>query len=160
MTIYEGDTAMLAPSYSPADYYQVQDAIKDVMSELKHIAKALTDEQKQEVLAIIGTMGTTTGLLQQFDVDQVTAQYALVQKLRAMVLDPQSNLHERTTTKDISALITAINTTIGLFLRNQERLDHLKEMQNMREATIAALKDLPPESQQRFFRRLEELRHG
>lgn len=157
--------AGILPSFSPADYHRVQDAINDCFTELKQIAPALTDDQKHQVLLMLGitpgnlgTMGTANGSLVQYDVDEVAAQYQLVKQLRAKVLTPSNEIAERATAKDLSALITAMNGTIGLFMKNQEKIDHLKEMRAMREATILALKDMPEEVQLSFFKNLELMR--
>lgn len=146
------------PAYSPADYHRVQESIRDVLSELQQVAPALSDTHRQEIAYMVGISGTGYESHDSFDVDQVTSQYALVKKIRSMVLDPQNNFHERTDAKALSALINAINGTITLFFKNQEKIDNLKEMRNMREAVITAVKDLPAEAQETFFKRLEELR--
>lgn len=153
------------PSFSPADYHRVQHAISDCFLELKQIAGALTDDQKHQVLLMlginpgnVGTIGMSDGMVLQYDVDQVAAQYQLVQQLRAKVLTPGNDIQERATAKDLSALINAINSTIALFMKNQERIKHLKEMRAMKEATILALKDMPEEVQLNFFKRLDEMR--
>lgn len=152
---------MPVPSYSPADYYKIQSHIEDVLNDLREIAPALNDIHRQSIFNIIGRPAEAlnedgTGLI-QYDIDQVTSQYALVQKIRAMVLDPNNNFHERTDAKGLSALVNAINGTINLFIRTQDKIEHLKKMQNMREATVAAIKGLPPEVQTTFINKLEEL---
>lgn len=167
--MYSNDTGSAVPalpSYSPADYHRVQQGISDVFEELRQIAPALNDNQKEEALSIIGINGfssstvgyNSNGKVIQFDVDQVSAQYALVQALREKVLTTGNDIREFASAKDLSALINAINSTIALFLRNQEKIDHLKEIRMMREATILAMKDMPPEIQANFFKRIEELR--
>ncbi len=151
------------PSYSPADYHKVQDAISDVLDDLRQIAPALNDAQRETVLNITGARAmsvSSDGRPIQYDVDQVTEQYRMVQIIREKVLSAGNIIAENASAKDLSALVNAINSTISLFMRHQTTMDHLKEMRIMREATILALKGLPEDVISEFFRRLEELRAG
>lgn len=151
------------PRFSAQDYHKVQAEVEDLLAHFKDFAPAMTEDQKARALSYMGIVQPYEVLQRNashatYDVDQVSAQYALVQKIRQMVLDPANNFTERTDAKGLSALVNAINGTISLFMRHQESLDSLKEMRIMREAIIEAVKDLPNEVQDKFFRRLEQLR--
>ena len=158
------DARQSVPAYSPADYYKVNDAINDLINDLRQVAPALSDSHKLEIMAVAGipsvfhSIGKTQTGLVQYDVNEVVQQYKMVKLLQSKVLTNNGDILVGTDAKSLSALINSINSTIALFLRNQEKIDHLKAMKTMQEAVIGAVKDLPPETQATFLKRLNELR--
>lgn len=148
-----------APAYSAADFHKVQAEIGTMMIDLQEMIPALTKTQKMQIQAMLG-LGTSDNPSMVMDIDEVTAQYMLVLKVRDMVLDPQQRFHERTDAKGLTALVNAINGVINLFIRHQAKLDHMKEVSHMRESVVFAISELDPEVQQRFFEKLEELNNG
>ena len=162
--LIEGLESMPTPAaFSPHDYYRVQQAIEEAFEELKAVAPALTTEQKLKAAQILDIDYLASAVmpidtLESFGIDEVSAQFALVKLLRDQVLSSNGRILEESSTKDVTSLINAINSTISLFMRAQEKIDHLREMQRMREATIVAMKEMPMEVQTKFFQYLDTFR--
>lgn len=146
------------PSYHPHNYHRVQMAINTLVQDIKDLVPAMTKTQKSTVAALIGARMEAPDLTTELTMSEVSKQYQLVLNLQDQLINDAGGIMSDASAKEISALINALNTTISLFMRSQKEMNHLEEMQNMREAIVYALKESPAETQENFFKRIEEHR--
>lgn len=146
------------PAYHPHDYHRVQDAIRSLVQEIKEMVPAMTIPQRAMIANLIGATLEDGPMPTELTMSEVSKQYQIVLKLQDQLINDVGGIMSDASAKEISALITAMNNTIALFMRSQKDMNHLEEMQNMREAIVYALKESPAEVQENFFKRIDEHR--
>jgi len=141
------------PQYiTTSSYHLAQADIDDAIQELLLHSAALTNDHRRQLTRIIER---SDGLDKQYGIDEVHQQYRLVEKIRTQVVSDDGMILPDTTVKDLSALIGALNSLISVYIRSEQKLNKLQEEANLREAVLEALKELPPEAREVFFKKLD-----
>ena len=151
------------PQPSLVDMHKVRQRIEEVLTDLHSVSSALTlaDRTRIHSMLNIEDMTYTPGEIRaNMDVDEVTRQYLLVLKIRNMVLDPNQQIAKGDDVKALSSLVSSINSLISLWIRSQEKVDHMREVSHMREAVIAAISEQSAEVREIFFAKLKELENA
>ena len=149
------------PQPNLADINKIRDLVDNTLNDLYHVASVLTIEDRVRIHQILGIEDLLEGCSPasgvNLDIDEISQQYQLVMKIRNMVLDPSNQIAKGTDVKALTSLTASIGSLMGLWLRSQDKIDHLKEIAHMREAVIHAINDQPAVVRERFFSKLEEL---
>ena len=141
---------------SPADYYQAQEDINDIINNLYSYRTQLSPKH-MDMLRVLCAKDDSSDFL---TVDEVTKQFQMVKKLRNTLLDHDNNIMINADAKGLSALISSINSLISLFIRSQDKINHMKEVADLREAVLTAVSTLPQEARQIFLDKLDSLSTG
>jgi flagellar biosynthesis chaperone FliJ len=142
---------MNKPTETAASYHLILQEINDDIANLKLNSGTMTESQKQELLDIAEASDRDN----RFNVSEVDRQYELVKHIRKKILDNQNNILELTAVKDISALVSSINSLISLFLKAQKEINHARDTALLKESVMAAIATLGPRQQEEFFETLE-----
>jgi len=151
-------TAMPRPDLSAYEKQATKEAIQELIADLQDLAPAITDAQKATIFDILGPLYDTHDELPgtgQVDIDAVTEQYMLVKSIKRKVMDPHGTLHYHASARELTSLVNAINSVISLFIRHQDRMDTLAQVQELKRAINAALEDSPEEVKRKFLQALE-----
>ena len=136
-----------------AIYHKSQQDIDDLLTDLEEFSGLFTSQHKFQLARLAGG-----GIeLETMTIDHVQKQFQLVNKIRDRLLDKNDNLLEGFDTKGISLLVSSINSLTNLFLRSQEKINHLEEIAYLKEAVIGAVATLPKVQQVAFFNKFDEL---
>jgi hypothetical protein len=92
-----------------------------------------------------------------FGVDEVTKQYELVKMIREQVLDAEGNFLAELEPRVLASLVSSINSLISLFLKNSEKLDKMREIEDTQIALTEIVSEFSKEDQVKFFTRLDQL---
>ena len=141
-------------------YHKSQIAIDELLIDLEEYSGLFTSQHKVRLSRLAG--GGTE--LETMTIDHVQKQFQLVNKIRDRLLDKDDNLLEGFDTKGISLLVSSINSLTNLFLRSQEKINHLEEIAHLKEAVLGAVSTLSKTQQTEFFNKFDELtarrKHG
>lgn len=142
---------------SKSDYLKAVDEINDCIHDLEEMRTFLNDTHRGRLKKLIGH-----DLEDEidFNVDEIEKQFIMVKKIRNQLVSDDGRLLEGAEVREISALISASNSLITLFLKNQSMIDHLKEVALLREAVTHAIKELDKESQTKFFNKFDLITAG
>lgn len=153
---------------------KLQQEIREIIDTLHDIAPALTVEQKVEIYDVVGPIqnkggnsqlnraqdeffgspaASTVGVL---DINAITAQYLLVEHIRDTILDPNNTIKHKATPRELSALISSISNVVSLFLKNQDKIELLKEVQSIKRAVSYALQDAPMAVRTKFLEKFKQ----
>lgn len=135
-----------------AEYNKSLAEIDDCIADIEELASLLTVAQKRRLLNIVKDERAGDRLT----VTEVDKQYELVKKIRDQVVDNAGNVLADAGVRELAGLVSAINALIGLFIRNENMIDHAREKANLQEAVLHAISGLPKEQQAIFFERLGE----
>lgn len=138
---------------SAASYHQAVAELDLILVDLEEHASLLTGKQKATLLRLSGYDPSSNNI----SVDQVQKQYELVLKIRDRLLDDDEGLLAGIETRALASFSASVNSLIQLFLRNREKLDHIREVEHLRAAVIQAVETLDKPAQVRFFQRFDEL---
>ena len=139
------------PIQGVIDENKSRQAVKEILADLRDIAPALTTTDKVEVANICKLSNASEYL----SANEIESQYRLVQKLRDKVMT-SSEILTTNSARDLSALVTSLNSFISMYLRNQEKINHLQKLSNLREAVVDAIKDLGPDVTKKFYEKLSQ----
>ena len=134
-------------------YHMLIAELTDNLSYLETYSEIMTDDLKSRVCTMAKHLSGQSVL----DVDEVSRQYQLILKIQEQVVNETGDLLKTSNAASISSMISALNGVISLFMRSQAQLDDIKEQADLKEAVLAAIKDLDDESQSKFFSKLEDL---
>jgi len=140
---------MQKPTVMPDAYYRLVSEVDDYIDEIKLNSSSLTGKQKETLYALSGKKQEQRE--DKFSPSEVDKQYQLVKKIRDQVVDNRGDILLAATVKDVSALISSINSLISLFLKAQQQIDAASEMADLKNAVIQAIGTLEPEQQARFY---------
>lgn len=88
--------------------------------------------------------------------DEVNSQIRVVRSLRNMIMDQETGaIKEGHSARDAKELISSSNTMLASLMKFHDKIINQDRIRAVEQATIEAVKDLPQESQDRFFDRLE-----
>lgn len=142
---------------SKSDYMKALDEINDCIHDLEEMSGFLNTNHRNRLKKLIGhDLDDEIG----FTVDEVEKQFIMVKKIRDQLVQDDGRLLEGTEIREISALISASNSLIALYMKNQAMIDHLKEVALLREAVTYAIKELDKESQAKFFNKFDLITAG
>ena len=141
---------------SKSDYLRNLDDINDSLLDLEEMSMFLTPEHKKRMRKLVVDQTDET----MFGVDEVEAQFLMVKKIRDRLVSSDGHLLEEADVKQISALVSASNSLISLYFRNQGMIDHLKEVSTLREAVTVAIRELDRDAQAKFFNTFDRIAGG
>lgn len=141
---------------SKSDYLRNIDEINDCLLDLEEMSMFLTPEHRKRLKKLIVNEADNT----MFGVDEVEAQFIMVKNIRDRLVSSDGHLLEEADVKQISALVSASNSLISLYFRNQGLIDHLKEVAVLREAVTVAIRGLDKEDQMKFFTTFDKITGG
>jgi len=85
---------------------------------------------------------------------EIRRQHSLVQVMQGMVLSGNGAIMSEASAKDISAVISAFNSYLNLYLRSLEKLEKDKQMQVIEQAVVDAVSAMPLEIQEQYMSKL------
>jgi len=89
--------------------------------------------------------------------EEVNSQIRVVRSLRNLIMDPETGaIKEGYTPRDAKELIGSSNTMLSSLMKFHDKIINQERLRATEQATIEAVKDLPQESQDKFFAKLEE----
>jgi hypothetical protein len=153
---------------------QLAQKIKELIHELEDVAPALTDQHKIQIYDIVGAIGDeghgsliarnddpffgggSSGSVGVLDIDAITSQYLIVEHIRNKILDPTGTIKHKATPRELTALVSAISNVVSLFLKNQDKLTLLKEVQRIKRSVSLALADAPLDVKTKFLEKVKE----
>ena len=135
-----------------ADYHNNLRVIDELIDDLQELSSLFTTAHKRRLQSVVGNVSTEV-----LTVDEVTKQYELVKKVRDQIVDNNCELLDGVEPRVIAALISSINSLISLYLKNEEKIDHIKKAYDMYQAVVFAISEQDKETQTRFFAKLDEL---
>ena len=153
LIIEEDEDALADPKLYIANPAKARVAWDNMMDDFREMGPLLSKEDKVELLRFCRVAIADDYI----DVNKIHSQFLLVERIKEAVLDNANQVRDEVTVRDLTAFANAVGNLTGLYLRNQEKFDHMKELQNMREAVIYAIEELPPVQQAKFFTKLDEL---
>lgn len=137
---------------SHAIYHKNLKEIDEIIVDLQEYSTLFTPEHKNKLRNLVGSNEPA-----QMTVDDVQQQYELVKRIRDQIVDGSAILREGTDVRSLTSFVSASNSLISLFLKNQQTFNHIKESEDLKEAVLWALRDLEPAIHTRFFNKLDEL---
>ena len=147
------EEASVDPTLYVANPAKAQAALQTLLDDFREMGPLLDKDAKIEILRFC-----RINIVENYvDVNKIFSQFCLVERIKEGVLNHNGELRDETTIRDLTAFANAVGNLTGLFLRNQDKFDHMREIQNMREAVIEAISSLPPAEQTKFFTKLDEL---
>lgn len=138
---------------SAASYHQAVAELDLILVDLEEHASLLTGKQKATLLRLSGYDPSGDDI----SVDQIQKQYSMVLKIRDRILDEDDNLLAGIETRALASFSASVNSLVQLFLRNKDKLEHIREIEHLRAAVIQAVETLDKPAQVRFFQRFDEL---
>lgn len=149
---YDAKTNPSKPRVTSGAWHRVRAEVRADILNLQMNSAVLDDNDKLELMELSG-LGE---LHSELTASEINKQFSLVQSIRDQVLEPTGIVRLGSTVRDISGLVSAINSLIGLFLKNQATIDAIDERNKMKEAVLEAVQTLDVEAQDRFFAKLAE----
>lgn len=138
---------------SAASFHQAVAELDLILVDLEEHASLLTNKHKATLLRLSDHDPSSNNI----SVDQVQKQYEMVLRIRDRLLDEDGDLLANIETRALASFSASVNSLIQLFLRNKEKLDHIREVEHLRAAVIQAVETLDKSAQVRFFQRFDEL---
>ena len=138
---------------SAASYHLAVEELNVIIVDLEEHASLLTSKQKATLLRLSGYDPSSNAI----SVDQLTKQYELVLMIRDRLLDSEGSVLQGIETRSLASFSASVNSLIQLFLRNKDKLDHIREVELLRSAVIKAVETLDKPAQVRFFQEFDSL---
>lgn len=138
---------------SHALYHQNLQEIDGLITDLKEYSGLLTPKHKTDLGRLAGGPVDVDVLT----IDHVQKQFQLVMKIRDRLVDGEDNLLEDFDTKTIGTLTTAVNSLLSLFLKSQDKINHLQEIAHLKEAVVTAVSSLEKPQQMLFLTKFDDL---
>lgn len=138
---------------SAASYHVAVEELNSIIVDLEEHSSLLTNKQKATLLRLSGHNPADNVV----SVNQVQKQYEMVLLIRDRLLDEDGELLEGIETRALASFSASVNSLIQLFLRNKDKMDHMREIEHLRAAVIQAVETLDKPAQVRFFQRFDEL---
>lgn len=140
----------MKPTVLPSQYHSLVREAEDCVTFLEMNSAILPDE----LVARLQNLSDSE-LPSAFSIDEVSKQFELVQHMRKQLLDPNNNIMEKASVRELAALVASISALIRLFLSNEKKLNSLQEISHTKQAVLAAISSLPSEEQAKFFEVLD-----
>ena len=137
---------------SHAAYHRNILEIDNLITDLQEYSSLFTPQHKTTLRRLVGE--DTPSVM---TVDEIQKQFELVKKIRDQIIDPSGKLLDGVEVKVIAALVSSLSSLISLFLKNQEKIDHMKEVSHLKVSVIEAVSGLDADTQSKFFAKLDEL---
>lgn len=138
---------------------QVQNSLTANIEEIEVNSALLTPEQISKLSRLVGRLGgTQRARTTKVSMDDIIDQYALVLNMRDRVVN--SDAQDTLSLRDLATFTNAVSALSTLFLRYQEKIDHILELNNLRDALVKTLKEFPTALSDTFFQTLEGYTNG
>ncbi len=166
MNLFDSPLTSPAPPKRPYmldanSYFQARQAVDDAIGNLQDVLPALSKEDRIKLYDLIGPIETedySSTMSRNVDIDEVTEQYQLVQHIRRSVLDPSNTIKHGATTRELTALVSAMSNLSNLFFRQKDKVELMQEVQAIKRAVSVALEECTPDVKERFIATLERAR--
>lgn len=87
--------------------------------------------------------------------EEIERQHEVVKSMQSRILDDEGKLHEDASAKEISTVITGFTSFLNLYLRSMEKIDRDKQSQEIENAVLEAIQDMPKDIQDQYFVKLK-----
>jgi hypothetical protein len=148
---YFGESPTFAGT--PADYHRAMTTVDGYIDDLRDYAPILTARQRLALSKLGGGSDTYDAMT----IDDVTALYALVRKLRNQLVDPTGTILDGANIRLIPAFVSSLNQLISTFIKSTDRIKELKDVEDLKASVIEAMKTTDKETQERFYLRMQAL---
>lgn len=146
-------------AYTAQDRLKVRAEIRDILGQLADIAPAFDDDDKAEAYRILGPLYSDyeedASSLKILDATTIYQQYLLVLSIRRKVLERDNLIRHDASARDLTSLVNSLNSLVGLFMRSQDKLKAMQEVQHLKAAVSSALKDAPEDVRNRFMQTMK-----
>jgi len=118
---------------------------------------SLTDEQVAVLWgAIQHRLGDSVEYGADFDLAaEVESQIAMVRAMRRNVITDAGTVLPGVAARELKEVVSASTTLLSTLTKSHEKILSFDRMRSIETATVAAIKELPPERQALFFETLE-----
>ena len=135
------------------EYHQLSSELDDAIREIETYVSVLNESQTARLHSLVVHAEGKPA----FDASEVDKQYHLLLRIQEQVVDSSGTLRATASIKDMSAVLSAISSLLGLFLKAEAQIDSIKAEADLKQSVLSALETLPEKNKKAFFDRLEEL---